>query len=39
MNKMVISFGILLIALAFANPAFPMGGEHPAEVPMGQHPD
>jgi len=39
MNKMVGSLGILLTGLVLANPAFPMGGEHPPGVPMGQQPD
>jgi len=39
MNRLVISLGILLIALAFSNPAFPMRRVYSPGVPMGQQPD
>lgn len=39
MNRIIVSLAIALIAVVLSGPAFPMGGEHPAGFPMGQHPD
>ncbi len=39
MREKALSFAVLLVTLIWCISVFPMGGEHPAGVPMGQQPD